>query len=178
MLFSRSGYLKLWVWRRFPHLLSLREHRGFPRAHNAGSPRPRVLIIKFLNFQDKVRAMRAARTKGKVPYVEQEGCRGYLLCYFYILLYCLQCMSALLHVSWYLTTMPQIYPCIRKLCILYMDSYSCSSVRCLHTNQSLPGATRLGRTEDSLPRSTVASGARPSPRREHSKHPIKGPGKR
>lgn len=30
------------------------------------STRPRVLIVKFLNFQDKIRVMRAARVKGKV----------------------------------------------------------------------------------------------------------------
>lgn len=29
-------------------------------------------MIKFLNFQDTVRVMRAARTKGKIFYGEQE----------------------------------------------------------------------------------------------------------
>ena len=41
-------------------------------AQNIRFPQPRVLIITFLNFQDKIRAMRAARTKGKTLYSEQE----------------------------------------------------------------------------------------------------------
>lgn len=49
-----------------------RAHRIPTGAQNTWFPRPRVLIIKFLNLQDKVQAMRAARTKGKILYGEQE----------------------------------------------------------------------------------------------------------
>lgn len=49
-----------------------RAHRIPTGAQNTRFPWLRVLIIKFLNFQDKVQAMRAARTKGKILYGEQE----------------------------------------------------------------------------------------------------------
>lgn len=49
-----------------------RAHRLPGRAQSGRTPPPRVLIMKFLNFQDKVRVMRAARTKGKVLCGEQE----------------------------------------------------------------------------------------------------------
>lgn len=48
-----------------------RAHR-IPSGTQHAPTRPRVLIIKFLNFQDKVRAMRAARSKDKVLYGEQK----------------------------------------------------------------------------------------------------------
>ena len=35
-------------------------------------PSPRVLILKFLNFQDKIRVIPKARAKGKVMYEDQE----------------------------------------------------------------------------------------------------------
>lgn len=46
------------------------------RAHRLQDRRecniPRVLIMRFLNFKDKERAIRAARAKGKVMFKEQE----------------------------------------------------------------------------------------------------------
>lgn len=47
-------------------LLIERAHRLPGRTQPNRSTRPRVLIVKFLNFQDKVCVMRAARAKGKV----------------------------------------------------------------------------------------------------------------
>ncbi|KAJ8375250.1 hypothetical protein SKAU_G00058300 [Synaphobranchus kaupii] len=49
-----------------------RAHRLPGRAQSNRTPPPRVLIMKFLNFQDTVRVMRTARAKGKVLYREQE----------------------------------------------------------------------------------------------------------
>ena len=43
-----------------------RAHR-LPGRQAPNAP-PRILIMKFLNYQDKVRVMRAARRKGKVMY--------------------------------------------------------------------------------------------------------------
>lgn len=48
-----------------------RAHRLPGRPHPNRSS-PRVLIMKFLNFQDKVRVMRAARSKGRIMYGERE----------------------------------------------------------------------------------------------------------
>ena len=47
-----------------------RAHRLPGRQDPSG--RPRTLIMKFLNYQDKVRVMRAARKKGKVMYREHH----------------------------------------------------------------------------------------------------------
>lgn len=41
-------------------------------AHRLPNGPPRALIMKFLNYQDKVRVMRAARQKGKVMYQERQ----------------------------------------------------------------------------------------------------------
>lgn len=49
-----------------------RAHRLPGRTQPNRSAIPRVLIVKFLNFQDKVRVMRAARAKGKVICGGQE----------------------------------------------------------------------------------------------------------
>ena len=49
-----------------------RAHRLPGRTQSGRTSSPRVLIIKFLNFQDKVRATRAARAKGKVMCGGQE----------------------------------------------------------------------------------------------------------
>lgn len=49
-----------------------RAHRIPGRSQSSRSSPPRVLIMKFLNFQDKVRVMRAARVKGKIMYGDQE----------------------------------------------------------------------------------------------------------
>lgn len=49
-----------------------RAHRLPGRTQPNRPPIPRVLIVKFLNFQDKIRVMRAARAKGKVIYGGQE----------------------------------------------------------------------------------------------------------
>lgn len=48
-----------------------RAHRlpGRPQSNRSS---PRVLIMKFLNFQDKFRVMRAARAKGRIMYGELE----------------------------------------------------------------------------------------------------------
>ncbi|RXN38810.1 restin-like protein [Labeo rohita] len=51
-----------------PHIIE-RAHR-LPGRQNTN--RPRVMIMKFLNFQDVVRVMRAARQKGRVMYGDQE----------------------------------------------------------------------------------------------------------
>lgn len=46
------------------------------RAHRLpGAPRssaPRVMIMKFLNFHDKIRVMQAARKKGKIMYEDHN----------------------------------------------------------------------------------------------------------
>lgn len=47
-----------------------RAHRLAGRQDPSGPPR--ALIMKFLNYQDKVRVMRAARQKGKVMYREHH----------------------------------------------------------------------------------------------------------
>lgn len=49
-----------------------RAHRLPGRSQSNRPATPRVLIVKFLNFQDKVRVMRAARAKGKVTCDGQE----------------------------------------------------------------------------------------------------------
>lgn len=49
-----------------------RAHRLPGRTQPNRPPSPRVLIVKFLNFQDKVRVMRAAMAKGKVICGGQE----------------------------------------------------------------------------------------------------------
>lgn len=49
-----------------------RAHRLPGRTQPNRSTAPRVIIVKFLNFQDKVRVMRASRSKGKVIYAGQE----------------------------------------------------------------------------------------------------------
>ncbi|KAI7800009.1 putative LINE-1 type transposase domain-containing protein 1-like [Triplophysa rosa] len=49
-----------------------RAHRLPGRTQSNRSSLPRVLIMKFLNFQDKVRVMQAARAKGKIMYGDQE----------------------------------------------------------------------------------------------------------
>lgn len=49
-----------------------RGHRLPGRTRPGRSAAPRILIVKFLNFQDKVRVMRAARAKGKVTCDGQE----------------------------------------------------------------------------------------------------------
>ncbi|KAL3975004.1 hypothetical protein ACER0C_023630 [Sarotherodon galilaeus] len=49
-----------------------RAHRLPGRTQPNRPPTPRVLIVKFLNFQDRVRVMRAAMTKGKVICGGQE----------------------------------------------------------------------------------------------------------
>lgn len=49
-----------------------RAHRLPSRAQYGGAASPRVIIMKFLNFQDQVRVLRAARAKGKVLYRDQE----------------------------------------------------------------------------------------------------------
>lgn len=49
-----------------------RAHRLPGRTQPNRSTTPRVIIVKFLNFQDKVRVMRASRAKGKVIYAGQE----------------------------------------------------------------------------------------------------------
>uniref|UniRef100_A0A1A7ZGX5 LINE-1 type transposase domain containing 1 n=1 Tax=Nothobranchius furzeri TaxID=105023 RepID=A0A1A7ZGX5_NOTFU len=49
-----------------------RAHRLPGRKQPNRPPTPRVLIVKFLNFQDRVRVMRAASTKGKVICGGQE----------------------------------------------------------------------------------------------------------
>uniref|UniRef100_A0A3B4F0H5 L1 transposable element RRM domain-containing protein n=1 Tax=Pundamilia nyererei TaxID=303518 RepID=A0A3B4F0H5_9CICH len=49
-----------------------RAHRLPGRTQPNRPPSPRVLIVKFLNFQDKVRVMRAAMDKGKVICGGQE----------------------------------------------------------------------------------------------------------
>ncbi len=48
-----------------------RAHR-LPGRPQSSRSSPRVLIMKFLNFQDKTRVMRAVRAKGRVMYGEQE----------------------------------------------------------------------------------------------------------
>lgn len=49
-----------------------RAHRLPGRSQSGRSSLPRVLIVKFLNFQDKVRVMRAVRIKGKIMYGDNE----------------------------------------------------------------------------------------------------------
>lgn len=49
-----------------------RAHRIGPLPSDSSTGRPRTLIMKVLNFRDKERVMRAARTKGKIFYDKDQ----------------------------------------------------------------------------------------------------------
>lgn len=55
----------------FPNPVVIERAHRLPGRHDPSGP-PRTLIIKFLNYQDKVRLMRAARKKGKLMYREHQ----------------------------------------------------------------------------------------------------------
>ena len=69
-----TAFLEKWI----PEALSMEPREGLvvERAHRIGAPpnndsrtaRPRTLIMKFLNFKDRERVLKAARTKGQVLY--------------------------------------------------------------------------------------------------------------
>ncbi len=52
----------------FPAPPIIERARRLPGRPQSSQSSPGVLIMKFLNFQDKVRVMRAARAKGKIVY--------------------------------------------------------------------------------------------------------------
>ena len=51
----------------FPNPLTIERAHRLRGAQTPSSP-PRVIIMKFLNYQDKMRVMSAARRRGKVMY--------------------------------------------------------------------------------------------------------------
>uniref|UniRef100_A0A3Q0T2G0 L1 transposable element RRM domain-containing protein n=1 Tax=Amphilophus citrinellus TaxID=61819 RepID=A0A3Q0T2G0_AMPCI len=67
-----TAFLQTWLWEvlgrdAFPSPPIIeRAHRL--QGQSAPGNSPRVIIVKFLNYQDKVRVMTAARLKGKVMY--------------------------------------------------------------------------------------------------------------
>lgn len=72
-----AGFLERWL----PGALGLepREAPVIERAHrigtisfNSNTGRPRTLIMKFLNFRDKERVLKAARIKGKILYDNEQ----------------------------------------------------------------------------------------------------------
>lgn len=65
-----TAFLEKWL----PEALNIEQVGSVERAHRIGAPpdsgtdRPRTLIMKFMNFKDRERVLKAARTKGQVTF--------------------------------------------------------------------------------------------------------------
>lgn len=55
-----------------PVIIERAHHIPSGRPKHNSPPVPRPLILKFLNYSDKVHVMRAAQAKGKIMYEEQH----------------------------------------------------------------------------------------------------------